>query len=423
MMDVEVDVLIVGGGIQGLMTLRRCIDAGWRNVALVTRDALGHGETLHSHGYDLAGYLLGPGADDFVEPFTSSSVWWRDWTADHGVTCDDSHPTFVGGTDEFVAERVKLWTDRGLTFDEQPEVPSALAEGIYSDPGHRICGTKNRRMSPWKIVDALAAPLQEHIIRGELVEVRLDETTNRIDGCSVSIDGTERGFRPKVLLFAAGRDNQTLLRGITDSNGTEVFRERLAGFHRVRDIPMLLIRGPLPQFSGYFFDLPIAVISHTDDERQPMWIVTVLDGHTTTGEDIDTGEEPSVGAGLVSDTMKKLHALVPSVQANQHDYEYSVYVGKKIDHPQDKPTWYLGDLGVANLRFVWPVFWTMSETASSGVISNLRASDDTAAFAAGKPFDGAEHGIVTGAVVGEERRRSPVQEWYGWDEFRDRYIG
>ncbi len=46
---IPIDVLIIGGGIQGLVLLRQLTEHGY-DCVLVTNSDLGSGQTLHSHG-------------------------------------------------------------------------------------------------------------------------------------------------------------------------------------------------------------------------------------------------------------------------------------------------------------------------------------------------------------------------------------
>src|SRR5919202_6911129 len=56
----DVDVVIVGGGIQGLLVLDVLTQQGYA-CALVTDGDLGSGQTLHSHGFLNTGFgMLGP---------------------------------------------------------------------------------------------------------------------------------------------------------------------------------------------------------------------------------------------------------------------------------------------------------------------------------------------------------------------------
>jgi glycerol-3-phosphate dehydrogenase len=48
-MSQEVDVLIIGGGLTGLLILKE-LKAKYRSVALVTESEIGHGQSLHMHG-------------------------------------------------------------------------------------------------------------------------------------------------------------------------------------------------------------------------------------------------------------------------------------------------------------------------------------------------------------------------------------
>ena len=57
---IELDLLVVGGGIQGLTLLHHYTEEQQGSAILVSRDALGKGETLHSHGYLHRGYFLPP---------------------------------------------------------------------------------------------------------------------------------------------------------------------------------------------------------------------------------------------------------------------------------------------------------------------------------------------------------------------------
>src|SRR5262249_49082749 len=68
-----VDVVVIGGGVQGLVLLDTLIQVGY-SCALVTEGDLGAGQTLHSHGYLNTGFGLGgkelpAAAAQIVHPF------------------------------------------------------------------------------------------------------------------------------------------------------------------------------------------------------------------------------------------------------------------------------------------------------------------------------------------------------------------
>src|ERR1700687_4323742 len=69
----QVDVVIIGGGIQGLVALNALVDKGY-SCALVSDGDLGSGQTLHSHGYlntgfGMFGLDLPRASVDLVQPF------------------------------------------------------------------------------------------------------------------------------------------------------------------------------------------------------------------------------------------------------------------------------------------------------------------------------------------------------------------
>src|SRR5215469_5450001 len=72
-MDAELDVVILGGGIQGLLALEALHTGGYA-VALVSDGDLGAGQTLHSHGFLNTGFgMLGDAlpraAVEVVQPY------------------------------------------------------------------------------------------------------------------------------------------------------------------------------------------------------------------------------------------------------------------------------------------------------------------------------------------------------------------
>src|SRR2546427_11251318 len=71
--EAELEVVIIGGGVQGLVALNALVEEGY-SCALVSDGDLGSGQTLHSHGYLNTGFgMFGPelprASVDLVQPY------------------------------------------------------------------------------------------------------------------------------------------------------------------------------------------------------------------------------------------------------------------------------------------------------------------------------------------------------------------
>jgi glycine/D-amino acid oxidase-like deaminating enzyme len=81
----QVDILILGGGVAGLWMLNRAVSAGF-NAILLERDALGSGQTIASQGMIHGGvkYTLGGALSGASEAISDMPDLWRDCLAGKG---------------------------------------------------------------------------------------------------------------------------------------------------------------------------------------------------------------------------------------------------------------------------------------------------------------------------------------------------
>jgi hypothetical protein len=121
--------------------------------------------------------------------------------------------------------------------------------------------------------------------------------------------------------------------------------------------------------------------------------------------------------------MEQLCALIPETRNVLEEVLFSVYFGAKVDHPQGTPTWFIGDGGIDNLRFIWPGLWSLAHASSLQLIQGLRNSPflNDPALKATKKFNAKEYEIPLGVTTGEEKRLSSSQKWYSWKEFKETY--
>jgi 2-polyprenyl-6-methoxyphenol hydroxylase-like FAD-dependent oxidoreductase len=422
---IELDLLIVGGGLQGLTLLHQFAEELGGSAVLVSRDPLGHGETLHSHGYLHRGYSLPPDEASLIPDFVESFDWWTNWMRRHRIHYEEAASVLFDLSEKQYEATTRIWTEAGLAFEGVSDLPAALRGGVYSRPNRRRLVRIHDRLIPaWRIVEELSAPLMNLLMQGALKDLSWDPGTNRIVECRVSTAEAEICFRPKFVVLATGRDTQSQLRKITGPDRTHPFRESQKNQHLIRDVPMILIKGAsLPSLSGWFFlDAPVTLMTHPLENGERMWVVTLMEGHPTSREDFED-KTADVKADVIHRTLRSLWNMIPSLNESSGQLRFSSYSGAKIDHPEGPRTWFIGDAGIKNLRFVWPVLWGLSYSASRRLVQQLSedASLDPSSSRGDKGFDAEGLPVSTGVEVGEEKRLSTTLRWQTLEEWKSIY--
>jgi cation diffusion facilitator CzcD-associated flavoprotein CzcO len=141
-----VDVVVVGGGVQGLLILDTLIEAGY-SCALVNEGDLGAGQTLHSHGFLNTGFgmsdELPEAAAELVQPYLRA----------RGVTLTGN------------------WTI--LAPPELPAFasfpPASLPDGFSPAFKDAARALPNHSFNKRQLVEALSRGREEYIYRGSVV--------------------------------------------------------------------------------------------------------------------------------------------------------------------------------------------------------------------------------------------------------------
>lgn len=409
---VEIEHLIVGGGIQGLTLLDRLVATGAKSVLLLTRDALGVGESLHSHGYMHFGYTLPRGSAPLARELAECGAdWWRRIERT-GSAYVAQPPTYFGVSAEEVAGQLGVWDEHGLSYEALDEPPDALRGGVASGTQVRHFRIDDRTLSMRELLADLAAPLQEHVARGELTRIDLDDSGQRVATCHFAVDADRTlVVRPRVLLLAAGRFAQSLLRNAYTRDGARPLEASLRAFHRIRYVPMLLVRGrALPSLTTVLQSHALSIATHPVGEDESMWIVTYLRDHATDREDFEKARESVLGPA-VRTSLELLQDLVPAVRERlDADLRFAFYFGGKVDHPEGGNARHVDSCGLANLRVLWPGLWSLALANARDVVDEI----DSGAF--GSPDPGTSRpelppALQCGVSVGEELRLTDALTW------------
>ena len=310
-----VDVVVIGGGVQGLVILDTLIAAGY-SCALVTEGELGAGQTLHSHGFLNTGFGLGgrelpKAAEQIVHPFLRA----------HGVTLTGNWAVLPpSGL-------------RGLLLRAHPAFsrlpPAPLPDGFspaFTDAARALPDFSfNKR----QLVEALSRGHEKYIVRGLITGFHGRDPVEAVVLRPAGRD-TEVELRAGAVVVAAGCGSKRLLRNLVGAAAPQLKRIK----HRV--VHMLCLRAPrgaLPATSVAALSLGLLLAAHDDGERVTWYVTPMQLG----GPSFD--EAPNDAAAPVDPTMLRrawdtLQTLYPPLLGVE-----GLQVGHYAGYRQDIGNW------------------------------------------------------------------------------------
>lgn len=243
------DVVIVGGGVQGLLILDRLIEAGY-SCALVTEGDVGEGQTLHSHGFLNTGFGMGGdelsrAADEIVHPSLRnrgvelSNNWFIVPPPNFPVAADLPRSTLPTGFSRTFREAARKLPDRSF----------------------------NKR----QLVTALLQGREDRIIRGTVIGFRGREPVEAVrvqpDGSDTSLD-----LYVKAVVIAAGCGSKRLLLDLVGMTPhVQMIKQRV-----VHMVCLRVPGGALPVVSIAALPLGLMTAAHEDGETVT-WYVTPME--------------------------------------------------------------------------------------------------------------------------------------------------
>jgi len=376
--DLGVDVLIIGGGIQGLYIAREV--AKTYSVCVVA-DPTVAAATLESSGYLSAGY---DGNDaNRIQPARRAAGWWRLWAESNRVPFADDAPYYSVAPAE-VSSRTRLWTDAMLSTTSVDELPDVFLDGtLEGDVVFRA--DTDVVINPATILSHLREGLESRCIDGEIVRFGL-VSDDAIDHVQVQVGDQVVPIVPRFVVLAAGVGNATLLSKLgsrfSDQARRKSSKELVESSQAVQSQYLLCVRGhDLPEVSGRFGDLTIASHALTDSGDR-VWLVAppVDDALTTLGPDNLRFERP-VDSSVVSRTIDQLFAASPALAKQAAELQFSVYVARRTQHPmvavadasivaQPAPA-KLEKFGLESFLAVWPSHLAYAQFVGDSVAERI----------------------------------------------------
>ena len=377
-----VDVVVVGGGVQGLLILDTLIEAGY-SCALVNEGDVGAGQTLHSHGFLNTGFgmsdELPEAAAELVLPYLRA----------HGVTLTGN------------------WTilppPGPPAFANLP--PASLPDGFAPAFKDAALTLTNYNLNKRQLVQALSRGRDGYIYRGSVVGFRGQDP---VEAVMVQLEGSdvELELRARAVVVAAGCGSKRLLRELI---GTTPQLEMVK--HRV--VQMLCLRAPrgaLPATSVGALSLGLLLAAHEESETVT-WYVTPMEMGGPSFDDVPNDATATPDPALLRRAWQTLQALYPPLPRVD-----GLQVGHYAGYRQD-----IGDLPGTRLCAVIAGTGNVIAALPSGLVGPWRNAAETldlvrslAAPSRTQPLlAGAGQGVRVGSPV-EDRSGFAWQSWADW---------
>jgi len=377
--DLDVDVLVIGAGIQALYIAHEL--ARTYTVAVVSHPTV-PASTLESAGYFSAGY---DGNDaNRIQPARRAAGWWRLWAETHDVAINAAPPWFVVEPDE-VSSRTRLWADAMLGAPQADALPAPLVGGSQAGSAAFVAEA-DVVINPATVLDRLRADIGSWWLEGQVVRFGL-VGDDAIDHVQVQVGDDLVPVVPRFIVAAAGVGNADLLIQISsrfgDHDRRKASKELIDRCQAVRSQPVICLRGTeLPELDGRFGDLTVASHRLTGTDEW-VWLVEppIDDAHTTAGPDNVRFERP-VDSTVVAATVERLLAVSPMVAQLAPRLRWSTYVTRCTQHPmllapdttavaQPVPA-KLEKLGLDGFLAVWPSHLAFAQFVGDAVAERVR---------------------------------------------------
>lgn len=328
--DLGVDVLIVGGGIQGIYLARQLMNR--YSVAILT-DPDAPSETFDSPGYFSAGY---EGTDVArIQPARRAAGYWKLWAESNGVP-HDLAAAYAVVPPERDGITSRLWADATLVAKPAVALPQIFGRGSLIDqPAYLL--ENDVVMNPTDFMAKLREGLDDRIIWGTVAKWGL-ATDTAIDFVEVQVGEELLPITARYVVLASNVGNGTLLHGLVarfrDHANRREAGEKVRTCQAVRRRLTLVARGAeLPLVAGHYG--PLQITAHPYGELgEYVWVINapVDDRQTVLGPE-DVRFDPLLDRDQLHTTLDQLFDIAPQVEKLAPGLQWSVYTARKTEHP------------------------------------------------------------------------------------------
>ncbi len=306
---VNVDVLVIGGGIAGLWTLARLHQAGYKSI-LLEAEALGAGQTRYAQGIIHGGtkYALTGKLTALSAAVASMPTRWR--------ACHEGTGELDLTRAELLSDAHYLWSTRRLTsrlsgffaskvmHSRSTEVKKSALPSLFQHKAFngQLYQLDEPVFNTLSVIRAIAEPLKDYIL-----PVKTDSLQHDNDSVVVTSQGGENyRFHYQSVLLMAGEGNENLLSRF-DYNTPQMQR---------RPLKMVIVRGGLTDrvyahCLGASVNPRITITSHFDADGNIVWYLG--------GQLAEDGVHKS-NTDLICTAKKELAELIPWLDLKQSQW-------------------------------------------------------------------------------------------------------
>lgn len=446
----SIDVLVIGGGVQGLAVLRQLKRRGY-SAALVTNAPLGSGQTLHSHGILNSGYpypredlraslkrdwlpfaeqsgLQVYGNDRFYiltppEPFEKLRAGWDAFGYGYEAVAPDGLPSGIRAGDQFRdGARTRVVKIDEYTFPKR-QLVRILADEV------------KERILYGNVTAFSCAPASGGAAAVESVQVRLLESDATVT------------LNPRLVVTAAGTGTRRLVASIVEgaapaaapsADGRDAWKADVLS--QVRDVAcrrahMLCIRGPrsaLPNVNLLVLEHRLMIVTasvdrghdrHSDDPSDRItWYVTPVHGGGAAARDVPDTAQGVVDEAVVVDGFRKLLKVFPDLGRRAADarsgLEFTAYAGYKQDVGEEKNRpLVLRPSGIDNLVVALPSLIPGAFVNANRILEEVESAVARAGRQPALP------GATGEILLGDVTENTDAVEWMTWERLREAYPG
>ncbi|MBC8031913.1 MAG: FAD-dependent oxidoreductase [Pyrinomonadaceae bacterium] len=392
----DVDVVIVGGGIQGLWLLADLIDAGYQTI-LLERQRPGFGQTGHAHVFLHEGHLyasmLREQQNDAVQRvmplLTANGLWETALAGGRLQKAKALRSEFFIGWSNVVS---------GLEFANRCALANLHCDRIDQMPG---------KFGAWANLPSLyqskGVCLESSVLLDQLLT--FSDIRKRVGCChKISVEANELGsydflaehdselaekntrtlslqVRARAVVLSAGTGNEHLIDHLFEGP-TRQPNPKATKQQTVKTF-MLVVRhlnGSLPPVTGMFPDFGgIFMVSREDAQGRTVWLIGDRQRQLVTVP----GEMTTLDAITWFQNLKKaLATLLPQLIDDPNNYEWGIYEAIKAEPWRDKSGagagggfpvgFHVHEHPLKPVWLAWPGLLTFAPLVASSIVTGLQ---------------------------------------------------